>query len=123
MTLVKCIALMAFTQFVPGYGQVHGDPDNSEAKEPEVPFDFVQKLIEENKVEAPDGWNAVEPETEATEPNFVAIHLGGGAYAISGVGLEAPERVKGKVAAYDRIAELEADLAKKAADEGDAPED
>lgn len=54
MTLVKCKALRAFTEFVSGFGMVHGDPDNQseKARFPEMPEEAAVKLISEGKVEA-----------------------------------------------------------------------
>ncbi len=56
MNTVKCTALVAFTHFVPGYGQVHGDPANSNplAQAPEVPESAVQQLVDEGKISAPE---------------------------------------------------------------------
>jgi len=57
MNLIPCKALRAFTQFVPGFGQVHGDPDNQDERVsfPQVPESYVQFLADEGKIEAPEG--------------------------------------------------------------------
>jgi hypothetical protein len=60
MKTIACKALVAFTQFVPDYGQVHGDPDSSlkEAQKPEVPVSAIQQLADEGRIEAPKGFKA-----------------------------------------------------------------
>ncbi|WP_066112345.1 MULTISPECIES: hypothetical protein [unclassified Blastomonas] len=56
MKLIRCMALRAFTQFVPGFGQVHGDPDNQDeaVQFPMVPESHVDLLVDEGKIEAPE---------------------------------------------------------------------
>lgn len=67
MKTVACKALVAFTQFVPEYGQVHGDPDSSlkQAKTPEVPVSAIQQLADEGRIELPKGFK---PEAEEEAP-------------------------------------------------------
>ncbi|WP_310530725.1 hypothetical protein [Novosphingobium sp.] len=52
--LVKCKALKEFVEFVPGYGMVVGAPDSKEdaAKNPMVPAEIVDLLVEHGKVKA-----------------------------------------------------------------------
>jgi hypothetical protein len=54
MALIKCKALRVFTDFVPKFGMVHGDPDGSSerARFPSVPEDVAAKFVLEGKVEA-----------------------------------------------------------------------
>lgn len=59
-----CTALRAFTEFVPGFGQVHGDPDSKDNKMPNVPNGVIDKLVGEDKIEAPE---AVAPEAQDDE--------------------------------------------------------
>jgi hypothetical protein len=67
MKTIACRALVAFTQFVPGYGQVHGDPGSSlkEAKNPDVPESVIQQLADEGRIEAPKGFKVTEGEAAA----------------------------------------------------------
>lgn len=67
METIACKALVAFTQFVPEYGQVHGDPDSSdkEARNPKVPTDFVKKFADSGFVALPKNFKADEAEAEA----------------------------------------------------------
>jgi hypothetical protein len=53
MEKIACKALRDFTQFVPGYGMVHGDPNNSDpqVKHPDIPVTVLDLLKEEGKVE------------------------------------------------------------------------
>lgn len=128
--LIRCKALRAFTQFVPGHGQVHGDPDNRDERVrfPEVPESHVQFLVDENKIEAPeptlddmcaaivdaiDG-EPIKPrdldegETLTAAPLFTVTHVVGPNFDVFGPGMDAPERVKGKAAAEALAAKLEA---------------
>lgn len=60
---VKCKALAVFTEFVSGYGMVHGNPDAKDAKSVEVPHSVVAKLADAGVIEMPKGWvdpNAVD---------------------------------------------------------------
>lgn len=52
MKLVQMAALVAFTRFVPGHGQVHGDPDSSDEKArlPMVPEHLADKWAEDGIV-------------------------------------------------------------------------
>lgn len=136
--LIRCKALRAFTQFVPGHGQVHGDPDNQDERVsfPEVPESYVQFLVDEGKVEAPSATVAdlvgaiaaaaqdaladgdiqsrvlSEDEVLVAGSMFSAKHVGGGKFQITGPGLNEPIEMKGKAAAEARAAELEAAMAK-----------
>jgi hypothetical protein len=67
METIACKALKAFTQFVPDYGQVHGDPENSskDAQKPLVPVTLVAALAEQGLIEMPKGFKV---EEEAAEP-------------------------------------------------------
>lgn len=58
METIACKALVAFTQFVPGYGQVHGDPESSDeaARNPKVPVHYVDLIAANGGVEAPEGF-------------------------------------------------------------------
>ncbi len=62
METIACKALVTFTQFVPEYGQVHGDPDNSlkKAKRPLVPVSHIVKFAEEGFIELPKGFKVEE---------------------------------------------------------------
>jgi hypothetical protein len=55
METLACKALVAFTQFVPDYGQVHGDPDNKlkEAQNPLVPTSHIVKFADQGLIEIP----------------------------------------------------------------------
>lgn len=131
--LIRCKALRAFTQFVPGHGQVHGDPDNKDERVsfPEVPESYVRFLVGEGKIEAPEptleDWcdailaagdaEPIEPleprdladgETLTAAPLFTVTHVVGPNFDVFGPGMDAPKRVKGKDAANALAAELEA---------------
>lgn len=60
MDTIKCKAKVAFTEFVSGYGQVHGDPDSSDvkARTPAIPVTIIERLSEAGKIVAPKGFNA-----------------------------------------------------------------
>lgn len=112
---IKCAALMAFTQFVPGYGMVHGDPDNEGASEPEVPVTYIEQLEREGRIEPPAGWAGEAGDAEA--PRLFSIkHVGGGMYEIFGPGVEPGTKVKGKVDAQTTIDLLEEEHGKAAGD-------
>lgn len=63
-----CKALRAFTEFVPGYGQVHGDPDSNDNKMPKVPNKAIDKLVGEDKIEAPEAESAAAKSHKAEKP-------------------------------------------------------
>lgn len=127
--LIRCKALRAFTQFVPGHGQVHGDPDNQDERVsfPEVPESYVQFLADEGKIEAPeptleemcaaiaDAIGSADVDPDATDepkgPLFTVTHAVGPNFDVFGPGMDAPERVKGKAAAEELAAKLEAEYA------------
>ena len=67
METVSCKALMAFTHYVPDYGQVHGDPENEEAKTVNVPLVAVKMLVEDGRIAKPKGLNSV-GEIESEKP-------------------------------------------------------
>lgn len=71
---VKCKALVAFTQFVSGYGMIHGDPDSTDkaANNPEVPVDEVAGLVARELVKAPKGFLEDREEVAAAEAAEVA---------------------------------------------------
>lgn len=58
METVACKALKAFTQFVPDYGQVHGDPESTlkEAKTPLVPVSMVEAFADQGFVALAKGF-------------------------------------------------------------------
>jgi hypothetical protein len=114
---IKCVALAVFTRFVEGYGQVHGDPESSldEAVNPLVPVGSVASFVRDGLVSC-DGFVSGEPEPNedpAPTANFVAKHVGAGAFDITGPGLDEPERVKGTTVAEVRVAELETAFAQQ----------
>ena len=69
MATTSCTALIEFTRFVEGYGQVVGSPDSSlaEAKKPEVPDHVVAEFVRDGLVAAPKGW-AKAQESDAADP-------------------------------------------------------
>lgn len=118
MNTIKCLALVAFTHFVAGFGMVHGDPDSDDdkAKNPNVPEDAVEYLVESGKIEAPDLAEHVSP--------FKMKHLKFGNYLITGPGVAPDTTVKGKKDAEAMIKALEEAYAAgegAPADEGGAP--
>lgn len=67
MSAINCTAIMAFTRFVSGYGMVHGDPDNKDAKKPAIPEHAIARLVEDGLIKAPKGFQVetpVEPEPD-----------------------------------------------------------
>lgn len=106
MEMIKCKALEDFTEFVDGLGQIHGDPNNSDERvsHPEVPASRVAGLVERGKIELPAVLHHDEGDQETA--SFTMKHVGAGIWAISGPGLDEPEKVKGKHAAEARMAEL-----------------
>lgn len=50
---IACAALVAFTRFVSGHGIVHGDPDNKDAKKPNVPVEKIVEWHDEGLIKAP----------------------------------------------------------------------
>ena len=67
---VKCKALVSFTHYVSGHGQVHGDPESKDkaAKFPMVPVSVVTLLADGGMIEMPKGFvdpNAPEADDEA----------------------------------------------------------
>lgn len=65
METIICEARSVFTEFVSGYGMVHGDPDSSDgaATNPAIPVSIVQRLTDGRVIKKPKGW--VAPEAEA----------------------------------------------------------
>lgn len=63
----QCKALRSFTQFVSGYGQVHGDPDSKDNKKPDVPNSAIDLLVGEDKIAKPKGWITDAERKEAKE--------------------------------------------------------
>lgn len=122
MAKIVCTVLATFTQFVPGQGMVHGNPDADDAKTVQVPEEAVAGLVAEGKIKAPDGFEvAVAP--GATSP-FTFKMTRPGRWEITGPGLEQPEVVQGKKAvAEKRVAELEAAMVSAGAGEGAPPVD
>jgi hypothetical protein len=113
MRTIRCIALVAFTQFVPGFGQVHGDPDSSDerAQFPMVPEVMIEMLVEADKIDVPE-----ESLPRAAE-QITREHLGFGKYRIVGPGVPVDTIVTGKANADAYIAEMLASVG----DEGGAP--
>ena len=71
---VTCKALVAFTQFVSGYGMVHGDPDSSDkaATHPAIPVEEVARFVKSELVKAPKGFIEEADAAAATEAEEVA---------------------------------------------------
>lgn len=135
---IACKALRSFTQFVPGYGQVHGDPDNSEATDPLIPVTYIDHLIFEDKIEEPAGWTdrkAAEAAAEHAarypqsgddndEPSpFGMEHKGGGKWLITGPGVDPETYVQGKRDATTTVELLTEEHKRKAAEAAAANED
>lgn len=57
---IACVALVEFTRFVEGFGQIVGAPESSlpEAKKPEVPVKAVAGFVAEGLIKAPKGFDA-----------------------------------------------------------------
>lgn len=75
---VKCKALVAFTRYVSGYGQVHGDPDSKlkAAVTPEVPVEAVTRFVEDGFVAAPKGFlEALEKDATQEADEVAATEL------------------------------------------------
>lgn len=73
MKTITCTALVEFTRFVEGYGQVVGAPESSlkEAQRPEVPASAVAQFVKDGLVKAPKSWTdaqAAEAEAPAADP-------------------------------------------------------
>lgn len=51
--LITCAALVCFTRYVSGFGMIHGDPDNKEAKKVDIPDHKVAEWHEEGLIKAP----------------------------------------------------------------------
>lgn len=75
---VRCTALTTFTQFVSGYGMVHGSPEADDAKNPVVPEHVVQRFVDEGYVEA-EGYTQSTLASEPSETNLPQLdHDGDG---------------------------------------------
>lgn len=61
MKIIDCTALRAFTQYVPEYGMVHGNPDSEDSKNVGVPETVLALLIEEEKVRPLDAGHEPAP--------------------------------------------------------------
>lgn len=136
LTLVKVKALVAFTETTK-FGQFHGDPNGltEEAKNPSVPDFVVDRLVARGWVSADpldhdgDGAKGGSRKGAAstaakgkakkgdgakggdafTAGAFAIAAAGGiGMYEITGPGLDAPEKVKGKAKAQARLDALNA---------------
>lgn len=134
MDTVNRKALKAFTQFVSGYGMVHGNPDAEDAKVVMVPEVAVDQLVAEGKIgeddvkpgKAPRAASPRQPAaTPPAETDFVATYKPIGKFEITGPGLAEPEIFKGNKAGADaRILELrEAAIAAASGRTDDAPAD
>jgi hypothetical protein len=112
VSTIKCVALAAFTHFAAGYGMVHGDPDSSDdkAKNPEVPEDVVEYLVDSGKIEAPD--------VVAPSAAFAMKHLQFGNYLITGPGVEPDTIIKGKKDAEAFLALLQEQHTERAEQDG-----
>jgi hypothetical protein len=68
--LVKCLALATFTQFITGYGQVHGDPDSTDerAREPMIPDFAVNFLLGAGKIAVEEHDAPAAPVAAASKP-------------------------------------------------------
>lgn len=124
MNLITCKALAFFLVLVPDFGQIHGDPnsDDEATRFPKIPDHAIPKMVAAGQIEAPEWLNA-EPEVEkelepravadgetlAAAPLFTVTHVSGPNFDVFGPGMDAPERVKGKAAAEELAARLEAD--------------
>lgn len=117
MDTIECKALRVFTQFIPGYGQIHGNPDAKDAAKVRVPVDAVDTLVLEGKIEEPDS-HPVKGAFETGE--FTVTPIPGGRYRITGPGMAKPETIKGKVETEVRVAELR-DALHADGDLGDGP--
>ena len=64
-----CKALEPFSEFVFGYGVVHGDPDSTDktAKTPEVPNHVIDRLVGRGYIVAPKGWAPSSDDAPAEE--------------------------------------------------------
>jgi hypothetical protein len=120
MAIIVCTVLATFTQFIPGRGMVHGNPDAEDAKTVQVPEEAVAGLVAEGKIEAPDGFTLPAATSAPSAPSpFTFKMTRPGRWEITGPGLATPEIVQGKKAvAEKRVAELEAALAKSQAGDG-----
>lgn len=111
MKTIRCVALVAFTQFVAHYGQVHGNPDADDAREVDVPVDLVDQLVAEGKIAAPDD-TVAEPRRVIGEfGDFTMTHQGFGRYLVEGPGIAPDTIVKGKADAETMIEALRAHVA------------
>jgi hypothetical protein len=95
-----------------------------------VPDDLRQSFIDEGVIEGKTSDELAREEAARAAsggdeqddvPLFTAKHIAGGVFAITGPGLDEPEKVKGKTEVAVRIAELEADYAKSQDENGGAP--
>lgn len=70
MHTVRCKALVAFTHFAAGHGQVHGDPGNKHAATIDVPEAAVDQLVRDGRVEVVAAEPAAKPKKgkAAAEP-------------------------------------------------------
>lgn len=144
-TILTCVPLCTFTRFVPGYGQVHGDPNGvPEAQEVEIPFEAVQGFINDKLIEAPEGFDAPvsdEPEDEVDEadenadekpvvpdapsPPVLHSYLSGGAggyFDVQAPWMDEAERVRGLAAANARAEEIDAEGDPNSPDEAEGGE-
>lgn len=124
MTRVR--ALRAFT-FTTGFGQFHGDPDNSVAavRFPRVPSDLVERLVEDMKVdlEVDEIAEVTAPDPDQDDdggetPLVNTEHLGGGYFAVEVDGKQVA-KVRGKDAAEAKAEEIRGGMGTEA--ESDAP--
>jgi hypothetical protein len=107
MHMIKCTALKVFSRFVPNYGIIHGDPENSDAavRKPLVPVDLIDELAKAGKIKRPDASPAADADAGAAAP-YSMTYVPVGRYRITGPdGHE--EMVRGKkVDADKRLAAL-----------------
>lgn len=67
MKTIPCTALVEFTVFVEGFGQVVGAPDSSlaAARKPEVPESALDRFIEGGLVKPPKVWTKAKEDEAA----------------------------------------------------------
>lgn len=112
MDTIECVARKAFTKFVPGYGQVHGDPEGvEEARVVDVPVDYVDELVQAGNLIDPFD----EPEEIADDDDDLPPHVhdfvtggAGGYWDVQAPWMADPVRVQGRQAANAKAAEIEA---------------
>jgi hypothetical protein len=74
MKTIPCTALVEFTVFVEGFGQVVGAPESSldEARKPAIPEHALDRFIEGGMVKAPKGWAKANSAVKAAIADAIA---------------------------------------------------